>query len=208
MRFVRAPKIDGVVRELNFGIDVGKRHDPSAIVAAVLTYRGNAAHYVVPFLKRMPLGMPYPDQVDEFIRIGKAACHQFCEDMNWNTMRIPRIFVDVTGVGDPVIDLLRQRGVKEVGGIEPCRFVGGDRIEYGGGSYNIGKEAFVSRLQVLMEGNKIHLPSTGEAEALANELLTFDIDIDSTTGKATYGAIRPGTHDDLVVALGLACLRG
>jgi hypothetical protein len=37
-------------------------------------------------------------------------------------------------------------------------------------------------------------------------MLDFDIDVDELSGKATYGAIRPGTHDDMVTAIGLACL--
>ncbi|HPP76343.1 MAG TPA: hypothetical protein PLU88_14570, partial [Armatimonadota bacterium] len=62
-------------------------------------------------------------------------------------------------------------------------------------------------LQVLIESERIHIPKTlSTAENLVEELLDFDIDVDEATGKPTYGAIRPGTHDDMVVALGLAVL--
>jgi hypothetical protein len=53
--------------ELRIGIDIGKRHDPSAIVVAVAearTINGRyETHYIVPALKRLALDMPYPDQV-------------------------------------------------------------------------------------------------------------------------------------------------
>jgi hypothetical protein len=73
--------------------------------------------------------------------------------------------------------------------------------------YQIGKAHFVSRLQVLSESKVVHLPNDyPEAQQLVQEMLDFDIDVDETSGKATFGAMRPGTHDDLVCALGLACL--
>lgn len=60
---------------------------------------------------------------------------------------------------------------------------------------------------MLAESRQIHIsPQNPEAEAVATELMDFDIDVDETSGKATYGAMRPGTHDDMVCALGLACL--
>ena len=83
----------------------------------------------------------------------------------------------------------------------------GDRIHEDGTEYTIGKTHFISRLQVLAESKRIHLPQIPEAETLAQEMLDFDIDVDESSGKATFGAVRPGTHDDMVCALGLACLK-
>jgi hypothetical protein len=85
--------------------------------------------------------------------------------------------------------------------------VAGDRFNDSSSEYLIGKAHFASRLQILAELKRIHLPQIPEAQTLAQESLDFDIDVDETSGKATLGAIRPGTHDDLVCALGLACLK-
>jgi len=47
------------------------------------------------------------------------------------------------------------------------------------------------------------LPKTGEAAALTEELLNYEIKV-SEDANEQYGAFRVGTHDDLVTAIGLA----
>ena len=56
-----------------------------------------------------------------------------------------------------------------------------------------------------MQTGRIKLPRTAEAEALARELLDYEIRVDQDANDR-YGAFRVGSHDDLVTALGLACL--
>jgi hypothetical protein len=198
--------------ELRIGIDIGKRHDPSAIVVAVAEYRTidgkEATHYTVPFPKRLELETPYPKQVNELTEICRGAVKRFSESGHSSYLKQPQIFVDVTGVGDAVVDLL-EPNLKNIGILHPCRFAGGDQLNRSdnGRDFRIGKSHFVSRLQVLAESRVIHLPpDLPEAKQLAQEMLDFDIDVDEASGKATYGAIRPGTHDDMVTAIGLACL--
>ena len=201
---------------MNIGIDIGKRHDPSAIVVAVAEERRNQGrwetHYSIPFLKRLDLETPYPDQARQLLEISKSATVKFWKDQQQkNQTGMIRgqnhIYVDVTGVGDAVVDMLKP-SAKSIGPLHPCRFVAGDRInKINFKEYQIGKAHFVSRLQVLAESKLIHLPPNHpEAGQLAQEMLDFDIDVDETSGKATFGAMRPGTHDDMVCALGLACL--
>jgi len=67
----------------------------------------------------------------------------------------------------------------------------------------LGKAWLVSRLQMLLQNGRLHLPRTAEAEALARELLDYEIRV-SEDANDRYGAFRVGTHDDLVTALGLA----
>jgi len=43
-----------------------------------------------------------------------------------------------------------------------------------------------------------------EAEVLVNELLNFEVKI-TAAANDVYGAWREGTHDDLVLAVALAC---
>jgi len=61
----------------------------------------------------------------------------------------------------------------------------------------------VSRLQALLQSGRLHLPRTAEAEALAAELLDYEIRVDEHANDK-YGAFKVGSHDDLVTALGLA----
>lgn len=200
------------MRAISFGIDVGKRHDPTAIVVAIAEDRKASdgrweTHYVVPFLKRLELDTPYPTQAEQLIRMGRKALRQFFVMERAGGIRTPRVYIDVTGVGDAMVDLLIRNGVRSFGRPISCRFTSGDRLNDRGNEMAVGKAHFASRLQILAESRRIHLPKLPEAQQLAKEMLDFDIDVDEMSGKETYGAIRPGTHDDLVCALGLACLR-
>ena len=197
------------------GVDIGKRNDPTAIAIAIVEPRINEAgrdepHYSIPYLRRLlPLGQPYPQLAKEIIRIAEAALNRFRYmpgGVPPYTNHYVRFYLDVTGVGDGVVDLIKPL-LRDKFHILPCRFIHGDKLAAKAGEYRPGKSWFANRLQVLSEGRQIHIsPENPEAEAVAKELMDFDIDVDETTGIDRYGAMRPGTHDDMVCALGLACL--
>jgi hypothetical protein len=67
----------------------------------------------------------------------------------------------------------------------------------------LGKALLVSRLQMLLQSCRLHLPRTVEPEALREELDRYEIRVDEDANDR-YGAFKVGTHDDLVTALGLA----
>lgn len=121
----------------------------------------------------------------------------------------PRLWlvVDATGVGRPVVDILRDalHGIRVY--LIPATFTHGDRLDQGGGEWRVGKAFLVSRLQSLFQTSRIKLPADHrEAAAMANELISYELKV-SEQGNDTYGAFKVGTHDDLVTALGLAVLR-
>ena len=62
----------------------------------------------------------------------------------------------------------------------------------------------MSRLQVLLQSERVHLPATAEAGILAQELLNYEIRVNENAA-AQFGAFKVGSHDDLATALGLAC---
>jgi len=113
--------------------------------------------------------------------------------------------VDATGVGLPVVDLLRER--LHGGQVVAVYFTYGHRraetVEGGQRRVSLGKAYLVSRLQALLQCGRLHLPPTGEAQALTEELLNYEIRVDENATEK-YGAFKVGTHDDLVTALGLA----
>ncbi len=63
----------------------------------------------------------------------------------------------------------------------------------------------MSRLQALLQTQRIKLPETSEARVLAKELQDYEIRV-SEDANEKFGAFKVGTHDDLVTALGLAVL--
>ena len=71
----------------------------------------------------------------------------------------------------------------------------------------VPKRNLINRLQVLFARKELQIASRlREAETLARELLNMRMKV-STAGHDRYAAGRESTHDDLVLALALACWR-
>lgn len=187
------------------GIDVGKQKDPTAIAVVEIEVRAveapelrqkhEEAHFLVRALSRLPLGLPYPEIVKRIARICRSVA---------NRGTAPVVAIDATGVGLPVLDLLRAANPL-VERIDAVIFTGTEeRVEQRElGRVLLGKPFMVSRMQALLQFGRVHLPPTSEANALAQELRNFEIRVDENAHQRS-GAFRSGTHDDLVCALGLA----
>ena len=209
---------------VTIGVDVGQRVDPTAI--AVCERQGD--RYNVRHLERLTLGTPYPavaERIGEVYRgaVEWRAASLFEEEVEkkgslpeWLTSPQDRdrqaarstwLLVDATGVGTPVVDLIREQGGLAGAKLTACFFTSGDRctVKPGAPEASVGKAYLVSRLQALIQSKRIALPRTAEARALADELLDYEIRVDEAANM-TAGAFKVGAHDDLVTALGLACL--
>jgi hypothetical protein len=179
------------------GIDIGQRRDPTALCVAEIVLRtgpsGPQSHFTIRHLERLPLNTPYPE-VAEILR-------DLIVQVVELTRERPKVFVDATGVGAPVVEIL-QAAAPHLR-IIPVYFNHGDRriAEYD--QVRLGKAFLVSRLQVLLQTDRLRLAKTAEGEALAAELCEYEIRV-TENANDTYGAFRVGTHDDLVTALGLA----
>ena len=186
---------------VTMGIDVGQKRDPTAVCIAQSAWREVEGrmeiHFTIRHLERLPLGTPYPEVVERVERLAFRAVDIAGE---W-----PLLYVDATGVGQPIVDGLRDRGYHE--SVVAVVFTAGEtRKETWEGSclrVTLGKEFLVSRLQALLGTGRLHLPQGHEMEALADELVNYELRVDAK-GHAKAGAFRVGTHDDLVTAVGLA----
>jgi hypothetical protein len=208
---------------ITIGVDVGQKADPTAVAVDEMQWRAEGGKrvdcHIIRHLERLPLGTKYPVVAQRL-----AAIHAGVRQMSLQsrtqaaatvydpaitayrrvagqqTLTPIRIYVDATGVGQPVVDLLTQTGMR----LCPCYFTYGDRrIKQHDGTVTIGKAWLVSRLQALLQSGRILLPKTDESAALAKELLDYEIKVDQEANDK-YGAFRVGAHDDLVTALGLA----
>lgn len=191
---------------ISIGVDIGQRRDPTAIavvesedrfVVPGAAWGPQETHFVARYLQRLPLGTPYPDVARRLAAVVLGVMAR--------SPRAPTVYVDATGVGTPVIDLLVEAGVS--GQLFPVYFTHGDKrtVERGGvrPEIRLGKAWLVSRLQALLQTGRLHLPRTQEAEALGQELLVYEIRV-TENANDVYGAFKVGAHDDLVTALGLA----
>jgi hypothetical protein len=173
------------------GVDLGKMRDPSAIA---VVERGDIGHRYVDVrgLERMALGTSYPAVVE---RLGALV---------WELKRCCLV-VDGTGVGAPVVDLIRRARM----GCEICEvtITSGEHASGSGGKFNVPKQDLMMGLQVLLETGGIRIArKLREAGVLARELT----DVRATqrkSGRMRMGADGCGQHDDLVMALALACWR-
>lgn len=144
-------------------------------------------------LERLPLRMPYPEQIEHVARM-----------MRRPPLVHPRaeLVLDATGVGRPIVDMfsragLAPRAVTITAGDQES-VVSAGRFE----EYRVAKLLLVSRLQSMLNERTLRIPKNHpEARVLALELQDFRANI-SESGVTRFGA-REGQHDDLVLALAI-----
>ena len=180
------------------GVDIGQKRDPTAICVAEAEDRcaqqRPEQHYVIRHLERLPLGTAYPEVAERVGEVTQRIAQKLEGELT--------LYVDATGVGKPIVDILREK-LPEDQRVVAVYFTKGDRRTEEPSEVKLGKAYLVSRLQVLLQSRRLHLPQTAEAKALRQELLDYEIRVDEHANDR-YGAFRVGAHDDLVTALGLA----
>lgn len=153
-------------------------------------------HYAVRFLERLPIGTPYPVQV--------ARVKELWQRLKAEHNAYPTLVVDQTGVGRPVVDMLRAAALAPAA----VTITGGDTVARDGQDWRAPKRDLVSVVQVLLQTKRLKIArDLGEAQTLTAELLAFKVSI-SLKGHDSYGndvgPWRENPHDDLVLAVALA----
>jgi hypothetical protein len=178
-------------------------------------YKGREIHaarepvsleYHVRHLERPPLGMSYVDVVDRILEL--------LESLGDKEIVLA---VDTTGVGRPVADMLRVRLRKWLDEREEreikwawITITGGDSVTKAeGGGIRVPKRDLASAPLVLMQDKQLKIAEAMPlADTLKRELLNFKVKINIATGHDSYEAWREGDHDDLVLAVAMACWCG
>jgi hypothetical protein len=188
-----------VSRERYFlGLDLGQAQDFSALAVVRQVPQEAEPRYEVAGLKRWELGTPYPAIVEGVAGIlakpPLLAAHT-------------SLIVDQTGVGAPVVDSFEVAGLRPL----PLLITAGSQVVSDGAGWHVPKRDLVSVLQVLLQGERLKIAAAlPHAGTLRTELLNFKVKV-TLAGNDTYGAgseWREGMHDDLVLALALACWVG
>ena len=185
------------------GLDLGQKRDHTAIVIVERPepdiYGSRCKQLLVRHAERVPLGTAYP-QVVERVRalVGSPLLAGRCA-----------VVVDATGVGAPVMDLLRQAGLGcEIAAVT---ITSGERETRQGGRggrvYGVPKETLVALVVVLLEQSELRVSARmRERAALVRELLDTQARPRGTLAPK-IGAEGTDEHDDLLMALALACWR-
>ncbi len=115
------------------------------------------------------------------------------------------LLVDATGLGKPVIDMLKRADHQSY--LEPVFITGGSAVTKSNGTWHVPKRNLVSTVQVLLQSQRIKIASKlPQASTLVQELQNFRAKI-SDAGHDSYGAAndwRVGNNDDLVLSLAIA----
>lgn len=191
------------------GLDLGQSSDYTAIVIAESHKPADDTllHYAIRHLERLPLGTSYP-QVVTRVQALMASPVQVRGGTRYERHPLGEeayLVVDHTGVGRPVVDMLEQAGLRCV----PVSIHGGDRVSHEGRWYRTPKRDLVAAVQVLLHSRRIEFAAAHPMmSVLEQELTNFKVTIDPVTAHDSYSAWREKDHDDLVLALALACWWG
>jgi len=155
-------------RVYSIGVDLGRKHD-----ATVLTVIDIAARRVV-----------YLDRITETDwNLQKKMITSVAVRYNNSP-----VFMDSTGLGDPIVEDLRVQGLNVVG----YQFTHGSKRE------------LIDGLRVAMAQRLVQIPEGPETEQLKRELGDFQVTL-SSSGKVHYAAPEgEGYYDDCVISLALA----
>jgi hypothetical protein len=188
------------------GLDLGQKQDPAALAVvewaecggagdAAAFEHGNPSSLSLRHLERMPLGTPYPEVVE------RVSYTMRSRQLAGGERR--HLVVDGTGVGPAVVDLLRREDLHSR--LWPVTITRGDTERYADEYYRVPKRDLIVGLQVLMQRGGLQIAEgMKEGATLVKEMAEMRVKI-SGSAHEQYGAWRSGEHDDLVLAVALAC---
>ena len=172
------------------GLDLGQSQDYTAL--CVIEQRARQV-LRLRYLERVPLGTAYMEVVQRVrrtLRSRRLAGERY-------------LAVDATGVGRPVVELLKQA---ELGcRVWPVLITGAGEAGARRGVYRVPKRELIVGLQGLLERGELRIAAgLGAGEALVRELGEMRVRV-TGKGHEQFGVWRRGEHDDLVLAVALGC---
>jgi hypothetical protein len=178
------------------GLDLGQTTDFTALAVlerSVSARPGGETIYSLRHLQRVHLGTSYATIIALAAKLLDTPPLAGCSTL----------VVDQTGVGRPVVDMLRSSMISAP--IIPITITAGKTVRHSDdGGYHVPKKQLVTCLQLLLQNHQLQIPaSLPDAKLLTRELLNFQVKI-TPAANEVFGTGRRG-HDDLVLAVALAC---
>jgi hypothetical protein len=176
------------------GLDLGQMNDYTAVVVLEHVEQEEKEHaWHLTHIERLALGTSYQDVARHIERLIREI----------KTVGTVTLIVDATGVGKPVIDSLKEDGLKPVA----VTVTGGLNVSYDPSSgWTVPKRDLVSAAKVMLGKRQLKIARELKfKDVLLSELQNYHVKINIASGHDTYEAWREGEHDDLVFALSLAC---
>lgn len=178
------------------GLDIGQAQDftAKAIVHLVEPKDPAKTRFRLRYLQRPALGTPYPTIVDDVTKQVRGTTLN--EDVD--------LVVDATGVGRPIVDMFRKRGLSPFA----VTITGGDKETQDDWTFRVPKRNLVMQTNLLLQSGRLEFSTQMEhVDVFVKEMQNFKVKVDPLTAHDSYEAARSGEHDDLVLAVALACWR-
>ncbi|MBP3957729.1 hypothetical protein J8F10_20960 [Gemmata sp. G18] len=176
------------------GVDLGKQHDFTAASVVRSKFLDAADQKRMHFCGHLDRWRePYPKTVERVVKLA-----------NHRDLRAATLCVDQTGVGSPVVDMLRDAlpGRRVIG----VTITAGSTTTRGEHAHDVRvpKKLIVHTFQALMSERRLKMSNElALFPVLQTELQVFRVKI-TPAGNEQFGTWRERDHDDLVLSLGLA----
>jgi hypothetical protein len=168
----------------------------------------------VRYLVRYELGTPYPVIVDKVKALTERLIRPCKERKRYYQAAL---LADATGVGRAVVDTFNERDCWPIpvtihGGSEVKRELGrgtrivGDRYNKRQEAFRVPKKDLVSAVQVALQNGRLKFSSgLPLLPTLKEELRNFRMKQDPKTAHESFEHWRERDHDDMVLAIAMAC---
>lgn len=173
------------------GVDLGQSHDYTAIVVLEQAAEDelHARH-----IERLPLDTKYPQQVERIVEIVTSP------ELGHSV----RVAVDGTGVGRPVVDMLRDALRTHRVPVTSILVTGGSAATHTGNRWSVPKRDLIGAAQVALQTRELKIAAAlRTAQTLVDELVAYRVQI-SDEGHDSYSNGRDTPNDDLCLALSIA----
>jgi len=168
LEFISSLEVPVPGGEYYAGVDFGKLEDYSVI--AILRREGDQLKLI--YLYEFSLGTPYSSVIGHLVRANQR-------------FQFRKVFVDQTGVGEPVIEELKAQGIQKVEGL----------------TFTVKtKEELLTCLKLAMEQKRLKMPYHRRLCEQINEQ-QYEY---SKSGHLTFSH-PAGSHDDMLWSLALGC---
>jgi hypothetical protein len=190
------------------GLDLGQANEYTAL-AIVERVRasggsGGTRHFHLRHLERFPLRTPYPTIADRAAEVmtSEELTRYYTDEMLRSVPVRPELVVDQTGVGAPACDLLKERGLS----FGRVVITAGEHQHRGGATYRVPKADLVTALKITLQNGYLKVAEgLGLWPILREEMKAFKRKVSLKSPPDSLEHWREGDHDDLVLAVCLAC---
>jgi hypothetical protein len=192
------------------GLDLGQSADYTAL-AVLQTVKEQVGAGIfrtvlqLRHLQRYPLRTSYTtiaDGVADVMRSETLVGNEYDPARHRVARTKTELLVDKTGVGRGVTDILKERGLKFTGIV----IHGGETTHNTDGAYHVPKKDLVAALEVPFDKGTLKIAEGLELwPALREELQSFRRKQNPKTAHFSFEHWRDSDHDDLVLALAMAC---